>query len=178
MNFSFRTLRIEDYQVYRSLRLDCLKKFPEKFGSSHDEEAEILLAKFQKFVLNPTSAFLLGAFDDENLIGIAGFVRAERRKTRHRGEIVQVYVSPDYAGRGVGASLLQKVIEASFEIEGIEQLELSVVADNQQAVKLYEKFGFKTYGVQTNYFKDEGIYWNQNFMQLYKIQYDTEFKKT
>lgn len=177
MIVNFRKLQIEDYEIYRSLRLDCLENFPENFGSSRDEEAKVLAAKFKKFASNPASDFLLGAFDKQNLIGIAGFERAERRKTQHRGEIVQIYVSPNYAGQGIGSSLLQKVIEAAFEIEGVEQIELGVVSNNLQAIRLYEKFGFKIYGVQPNYFKDEGKYWHQKLMQLCKDEYKTKLQE-
>lgn len=171
MVFNFRKLRNDDYEVYRLLRLDCLRNFPDNFGSSHDEEIETLSRKFQVFTARPASAFLFGAFDEQKLIGMVGFKRFDRRKTRHRGEIVHMYVDLNYSGRGVGARLLQKAIEAAFEIEEVEQLELGVVANNSQAVKLYEKFGFKTLGVQPNYFKDGEQYWHQQLMQLRKDEY-------
>jgi RimJ/RimL family protein N-acetyltransferase len=173
MTVTFRTLQIEDYQIYASLRLACLKNFPDNFGTTYEEEADTSSARFQKFKTSSANTFLFGAFDGQNLVGIVGFERAGRRKTRHRGEIVQMYVSPDYTGHKIGTSLLRKVIEIAFEIEGIEQLELSVVSNNASAIKLYEKCGFKSYGVHPYYFKDGSRYWHQQFMQLLKSEYQT-----
>jgi ribosomal protein S18 acetylase RimI-like enzyme len=56
-------------------------------------------------------------------------------------------------------------------LEGIEQVQLSVIANNQTAIKLYEKIGFNTFGVQPRYFKAGDTYMDQQFMQLFKSEY-------
>jgi ribosomal protein S18 acetylase RimI-like enzyme len=110
---------------------------------------------------------MFGAFaPDGNLIGIVGFIRGNREKTRHRGEVVQMYVDPKFGGQGIGSRLLRELINAAFKLKDMESLELTVVANNTSAVKLYEKLGFKVFGVQKNYFKAGDKYWNQMFMQL------------
>lgn len=154
------------------MRLDCLKRFPDAFGSSYDEEATIHKLKFETLIEeNTPDGFMLGAFSEDRLIGIAGFSRAERRKARHRGEIVQMYVDPQYRGEQIGENLLRMAIEMAFTMEGIEQIELGVVSNNTPATTLYEKIGFQIYGVQKNYFKDGEKYWNQQFMQFFKETY-------
>ena len=55
-----------------------------------------------------------------------------------------------------------------FELTGIEQVYLTVFADNESAVRLYERIGFETFGVQKNYFKAGEQYWNRQLMQLTK----------
>ena len=48
---------------------------------------------------------------------------------------------------------------------GFEQLELGVFEDNQAAIHLYEKFGFRTCGVQPRAFKlKDGSYRDELFM--------------
>jgi len=178
MKIVYRKLQAEDAGSYRVVRLECLKSFPDNFGSSYEEESATPKLKFETLIEESSvDSFMLGAFCEDQLIGMAGFSRADRRKTRHRGEIVQMYVNPNYRGQKIGENLLRMVVEKAFRIEGIEQLELGVVSNNSSATTLYEKIGFEVYGVQKNYFKDGERYWHQQFMQLFKARYLEERAK-
>jgi ribosomal protein S18 acetylase RimI-like enzyme len=94
-----------------------------------------------------------------------------RQRAMHRGEIVQVYVDSNYRGQNTGEKLIRHVLEYAFRLNGIEQIQLSVIAGNQTAIKLYEKLGFRTFGVQPRYFKVENTYMDQHFMQLFNSDY-------
>jgi ribosomal protein S18 acetylase RimI-like enzyme len=82
-----------------------------------------------------------------------------------------VYVDSNYRGQNIGEKLIRRVLEHAFTLDGIEQVQLSVIAGNQTAIKLYEKVGFKTFGVQLQYFKVGDAYMDQQFMQLFKSDY-------
>lgn len=167
MLISFRQLGKNDAPIYRKIRLDCLKNFPDNFGSTFDEESKVNELKFETYLKEEnTDNFMFGAFNGENLIGVCGFSRETRNKTKHRGEIVQMYVNPDYSGKNIGFDLLQKTVEKALESLEIEQIVLSLVAENQGANKLYKKIGFVEYGFLQNYFKQGERYWNQRFMVL------------
>jgi ribosomal protein S18 acetylase RimI-like enzyme len=144
-----------------------LQKFPDNFGSAFIEESQMPQLKFEKYLTeNDENNFMFGAFDGEDIIGICGFSREERGKAKHRGEIVQMYVNPIFKGQNIGNRLLSITIERAFENKEIEQIVLSVVADNKPANKAYEKIGFAEYGLLPNYFKDGERYWDQRFMLL------------
>ena len=165
----YRKLKPTEARDYRRVRLECLQKFPDSFGTLYMDEADKAKLYFEELIERDVpDVFFYGAFAGDNLIGIAGFVRGNRTKTRHRGEIAAMYVNPDFRGRKVGEHLLRALIRAVFDLEGIEQVHLTVVADNAAAVGLYERIGFETFGVQKNYFKLGEKYWDQNFMQLIK----------
>jgi RimJ/RimL family protein N-acetyltransferase len=85
-----------------------------------------------------------------------------------------VYVDGNHRGQNIGLRLLRGLIEEAFKLEGLELLELGVVAGNKAAIALYEKLGFRTYGVQQRYFKVGDKYMDQQFMQLFKSNYSTE----
>jgi len=128
--------------------------------------------KFEAYIEEASEDhFMFGGFDDEILVGLAGFDRMERKRARHRGEAVHMYVDPGYRGRNIGEKLLRAVLEEAFRLEGIEQAQLSVMAGNQGAIRLYEKVGFRTYGIQPGYFKVGDEYFDQQFMQLFKRDY-------
>lgn len=65
-------------------------------------------------------------------------------KLRHRAEF-GVSVLKDYWGLGIGRALTEACIECA-KTAGYAQLELSVVAENERAVALYESVGFVEFG--------------------------------
>ena len=175
MDIIIRKLQPHESTIYREVRLDCLKNTPQFFGSTYEEE--ILNPKFSFETYIETDSpdhVMFGAFDGERLIGITGFNRMARKRASHRGELVQVYVEPGYRGQNIGEKLLRHVLEYAFALDGIEQVQLSVIASNQTAIKLYEKLGFKSFGVQPKYFKAGDSYMDQQFMQVFKSDYSKD----
>jgi len=149
-----------------------LKKVPEYFGSTYEEEVLNPKFIFETYIENDSLEHVMfGAFDEERLIGITGFNRMARQRAMHRGELVQVYVDSSYRGQNIGEKLIRRALEYAFGLDGIEQVQLSVIAGNQTASKLYEKIGFRTFGVQPRYFKVGDTYMDQQFMQLFKSDY-------
>lgn len=172
MSIIIRKLQPYESISYREIRLACLKNVPEYFGSTYEEEVLNPKFMFETFIENGSPDHVMfGAFDKEQLIGITGFNRMARQRAMHRGELVQVYVDSNYRGQNLGENLIRRVLEYAFSLEGIEQVQLSVIANNQSAIKLYEKIGFKTFGVQPEYFKVGESYMDQQFMQLFKNDY-------
>lgn len=174
VQIDYRKLKSAESGIFRHVRLECLQKFPDEFGSGFAEEVDKPKLFFEEIVERDSAdSFFFGAFARGRLIGIAGFIRGDRAKTQHRGEIVAMYVNPDFRGVRIGENLLRALLEAVFQIERIESVELAVVAENARAVSLYEKIGFETYGLCQNYFKSGGRCWDQKFMQLTREQYLT-----
>jgi len=167
-----RKLEPTESSMYREIRLRCLQNAAEYFGSTYEEEVLNPKLKFETLIENASPEhFMFGAFDVDRLIGIAGFDRMDRKRARHRGELVQVYVDSKYRGQNLGEKLIRNIVEYAFTMNGLEQIQLSVIAANKGAIKLYEKIGFRSYGVQPHYFKADDTYMDQNFMQLFKIDY-------
>jgi RimJ/RimL family protein N-acetyltransferase len=163
----FKVLTSNDVEQYKKIRLNCLTKFPDNFGTRAREELASYPNKFISIVNFPSSdGFIYGAFRLNDLIGICGFIKEGREKTAHRGEIVQVFLEPEYWGKGIGEKLLRLTVDKAFEDAEIDQLTLSAVKTNAKAALLYEKLGFKTYGVLENYFKDKNGSTSQIFMYL------------
>ena len=172
MDIVVRKLHPHESTIYREIRLACLKNVPEFFGSTYEEEILNPKFMFETYIENGSADHVMfGAFDDERLIGITGFNRMARKRASHRGELVQVYVDSSYRGQNIGEKLLRHALDYAFTLDGIEQVQLSVIACNQTTIRLYEKLGFKTFGVQSNYFKVGETYMDQRFMQVFKNDY-------
>ena len=98
MQIDYRKLKSSEAPDFRRVRLECLKKFPESFGTLYEDEVGKAKLYFEELIEQDSAdVFFFGAFAGDDLIGIAGFVRGERTKTRHRGEIAAMYVNPGFA---------------------------------------------------------------------------------
>jgi RimJ/RimL family protein N-acetyltransferase len=81
----------------------------------------------------------------------------------HRAEL-GISVSREHRGMGVGTALLQETLErckGKFEI-----IELSLITTNQVARRLYEKFGFKSFGIRPRSIKRGDAYFDEELMRL------------
>jgi RimJ/RimL family protein N-acetyltransferase len=164
-NIDYRLLTHCDAASYQGLRLECLRNHPENFGDTLEEALEADASLFSTGLKDRNScSFWFGAFFENKLIGISGFRQQKRTKTKHRGDLIQVYTSPAYEGRGVATNLLRLTIDKAFQDERIEQIVLSVVYSNERAISLYGKFGFVQYGFLKDYFKKDRVYSSQLFM--------------
>lgn len=77
-----------------------------------------------------------------------------------------MYVSQDFRGQGIAKKLIEKLIERVKQINNIEQINLTVIANNENAKKLYEKFGFVTFGSEINAIKWKAKYFTEDQMTL------------
>lgn len=60
------------------------------------------------------------------------------------GHVTQLCVDPRFRGSGVGRELLGQALDAYRE-HGCEAVSLTVTASNQQAIRLYERVGFRVH---------------------------------
>ncbi len=81
--------------------------------------------------------------------------RSPRR--RHTASIGMA-VHDQWQGKGVGTALLEAAIELADQWLQVMRLELTVFADNEPAIRLYQKFGFKIEGTLEKYAFRDGQY--------------------
>lgn len=78
-------------------------------------------------------------------IGSASLHRATRPRRIHTAG-VGMGVADDWQGRGVGTALLATLLDVADNWWQVTRVHLEVYADNQGAIRLYEKFGFEVEG--------------------------------
>jgi len=172
---NFRLLEAKDRESCRQIRLECLTSYPEFFGDTYEEEINAPNLKFDKALrLGDRTSFLMGAFSEDSLVGICGFIQDGRMKTSHRGELVDVYIDPSFSSHGIGNELLGLTIAKIFENNFIDHVLLSVVNTNEKAINLYKKHGFVQYGILENYFNRGNDSWAQLFMVLTRKDFLTK----
>lgn len=107
-------------------------------------------------------AFNLVAVLDGVVVGNAGLDRYSGRRAHAAG--VGMGVHDDHRGKGIGTALLREITDAADQWLRIERLELTVFADNLQAIRLYERFGFEQEGVLRNYAFRAGAFADAHLM--------------
>ncbi|WPK10428.1 GNAT family N-acetyltransferase [Lysinibacillus louembei] len=159
-----------DAKMYREIRLNALKINPEAFGSTYEREAAFPIATFEERLKSTENQFVLGALkDDGSLIGIVAFKREESLKMNHKGNVFAMYVAPEHRGQGVGKLLMLELISKAKNCDGLEQINLTVVSDNDSTKQLYTSLGFETYGVERNALKFNEQYFDEDLMVLNTI---------
>ncbi|MGV3488544.1 MAG: GNAT family N-acetyltransferase [Tuberibacillus sp.] len=148
------------------LRLEALKTHPEAFSSSYEEEIQSPVNKYEERLRSQTS-FTIGALENDQLIGMVGLVIDTYKKLQHKAEIVSMYVTPEQRRSGIGRALLSEAIKMAKEMEGIEQVRLTVNASNIPAKRLYASLGFQSFGTELRSLKVENTYYDEEYMVLF-----------
>jgi ribosomal-protein-alanine N-acetyltransferase len=74
---------------------------------------------------------------------------------------MDIAVSGNFRGQGLGKLLLEKLIEVAY-IKKLRAMTLEVRRSNFKAINLYEKYDFKLAGARPKYYEnteDALIYW-------------------
>jgi cyclohexyl-isocyanide hydratase len=115
-------------------------------------------------------SFTLGAFSADALCGVVSFTRdgAEREKLRHKGILFRMYVAAEFRGRGIAGGLIKAVLERAERLEGLEQINLTVLAGNAKAKELYERNGFRVFAWEQRALKWKGKY-HDEYQMAYRL---------
>jgi ribosomal protein S18 acetylase RimI-like enzyme len=162
-----RFLTAADAGEWWRLRLEALDGDPEAFSSSA-EEHRLLTVDDVKTRLGTDAAdsFVVGAFEDERLCGMGGFYREKGLKSRHKGWVWGVYVSPTKRGVGIGRRMLLTLLDRAAGVDGLEQILLSVTANQKSAIRLYRSLGFESFGCEPRALKIGDKFIDEEYMIL------------
>lgn len=161
------TISEADLERYWALRLEALKTSPEAFGSDYETDQHLPLAQVRERVRGfHDENFVVAAEADGQLLGMVGFLRNPRIKTKHKGFIWGVFVRSEARGQGVGRTLMEETLRRARQMEGLLAVHLTVVATNTSAKTLYETLGFKAYGLERRALLVNGTYYDEILMEL------------
>ena len=133
-----------------------MESHPLAFGASVDDDRGLSLEFVQASLADPEEQAVFGCFEGDNLVGMAGIVRASRVKVRHKANLWGMYVSPRARQQGAGRALLEAAIDQARAWPGVEQLHLSVTDVAVAARTLYEAAGFRIWGRESRALQWEG----------------------
>ena len=161
-----RFLTPDDRDQWLRLRIEALEGDPEAFSASLDEYRSLNLDEVKRRLWSDGDAFVLGAFQEGCLSGMAGFYREQGPKSRHKGRVWGVYVTPGARGAGIAYKMMQALLARVGMIEGMEQVLLSVAATQEPAIRLYRSLGFQSFGREPRALRIGDRYIDEEYMVL------------
>ncbi|NJK49282.1 GNAT family N-acetyltransferase [Candidatus Gracilibacteria bacterium] len=161
---SVRVLTSADTEAYRSVRLQALYEQPPAFGSL--PEVEPNLSETAAKLAKSNDRCFFGAFQGEQLIGIIRISRYEAPNEKHRAYIAGLYVLPSFRCQGYGKALVREALRWAAIASGIRRVNLTVVTQQEMAIRLYQSFGFHVYGTEQETFSRDGQFYDEYLMTL------------
>jgi RimJ/RimL family protein N-acetyltransferase len=89
--------------------------------------------------------YLIAEIENE-IVGSLNYSGGIKQRTKHTGEF-GISVAKKYWGLGVGKELIKYMIDWAKESNVVRKINLRVREDNETAISLYTKLGFKKQGV-------------------------------
>lgn len=118
--------------VFKSLNLEWLDKY------NLTEDHDLLILDDPQGTVIDNGGFLWLAKAGEEIVGTAGIMK----DTDTVFEIIKMFVSPSWRGKGISKLLIETCLSKAKEI-GAEKLILFSNHQLETALKLYEKYGFR-----------------------------------
>ena len=141
-------LGVADLETVRVLRLEALALHPDCFCADPDLVAAQTTEQWTEALARGT---WFGARKDGALVAIAACTRPQSKKIDHTGELSAMYVRAEARGSGIADALVRRIIEHA--VSEVDQIKLTVNADNARAIKLYERHGFRAVGRVPRYIR-------------------------
>jgi len=122
-------------------------------------------------------AHYYSAFDiNGKLIGYAG-----SWQILDEAHITTIAIEPSLRRNKIGEALLNEILRSCYKNE-IKYVTLEVRVSNIPAIKLYEKYGFKSLGTRKGYYQNNNedalIMWTENiFWDKFKLTYQENIEK-
>ena len=141
MNYTIRPMELGDAPGFNVLR-----RMPGVFENTlglPSERVQHSIDGFQRF--GPGDHIFVAVLEDGTVIGSAGLQVCTNPRMRHVGTLGML-VHTEFQNQGIGTALMKTVLDLADNWLMLRRVELEVYADNQRAVRLYEKFGFETEG--------------------------------
>ena len=118
---------------------------------------------FQQGLINRKGPVFYAVYN-QKVVGWADIFPEDNPRMSHRGSLGMGIIK-EFRGQGIGTELLSAAIEQAKKT-GLEKIELNVYSENDKAIHLYKKLGFKEEGIIKNYRKLDGKYFDSIIMAL------------
>lgn len=143
---AIRQLELVDARELFRFWQAALREEPFAFVTSPEDDVASF-ESLREYLSRRPDALVFGAFDPE-MVGMLGISRENRRKLAHKALIWGVFVREEYRGHGVGEQLLSVAIDHARSVDGLKALRLGVSQRSAPARRLYERAGFRVWGIE------------------------------
>ena len=137
-----RRVRAADARDYRAVLIEALIVHPDCFSDDYNNEVSRPLSDIEQEL---ERGGIFGIWFGGVLVGIGSGTVCSASKRRHCGIVRNLYVREQYRRRGFARSLLKEIV--SYACENVDQMEAQIPSECENAVHLFEQFGFRLCGL-------------------------------
>lgn len=154
----------EQWEIMKQLRLQALEADGVLFDSSLAETRLLSNEQWRAKIAGERN-IVLAVFEDSAPVGMVRAFWGICERKEHVACVRGLYVSQECRSEGVGRKLMQQIIAEIEKINGIRKIQLEVVSELANAIKLYESFGFEIVGTLQKELCVEGTYYDKYVME-------------
>ena len=111
--------------------------------------------------------FTIVAETNGEVIGMLNTNRGTKIRVEHLCSF-GISIQKQYCNQGIGSKMIASLLEWAKQDRKIEKIYLEVFAENERAIHVYEKLGFKKEGVKEKHIKfEDGTYADEYIMGLF-----------
>ena len=144
-----------DWQEYKKIRLEALKKEPQAFGSSYAKEKVRSENEWKdKLVKSENSnslSFYYAVSKENKFVAIGGAYQDANKQWN----IIAIYTKKEFRGQGLGQKIFQSIID-EIKSRKIKKVYLCVNVSQTAAQELYKKNGFRNTQIIKNQILGDG----------------------
>ncbi|NLF14059.1 MAG: GNAT family N-acetyltransferase [Anaerolineaceae bacterium] len=116
--------------------------------------------------------FRLRTLEDDRLVG---FVALHTIEWNNRAAMLAIGIGEaDYRGKGYGADALRLILRYAFDELNLERVGLDVIANNQAAMRAYERTGFRREGAMRRAVLRDGQAYDRVIMGILREEWKRE----
>src|SRR5688500_17753847 len=99
---------------------------------------------------------------ERELVGLIQYYEENEPDFRHAG--IDLFLTERHQGRGLGADAVRSLARHLIEERGHHRLTIDPAADNEAAIRAYEKVGFRPVGVMRSYERGPDGTWHDGLL--------------
>lgn len=163
MDFEIRESVLDDAEQLIEHKLIVTKENPDTLATLIENHYISINEQEETIANTGPNDYKRVAVVDGKIVGIINMKQDLRKKFEHIAQF-GISVQKEYAGMGIGSSLIENALKFAKNNEIIEKVMLTVFSNNEGAIRLYERFGFKKEATLTDQVKLEKGYTDLIYM--------------
>ena len=114
-------------------------------------------------VIDPDDGTVTFAVEaDGQVIGLVQYAEEDDPDYRHAS--IDISLHPTWHGRGLGADAVRTLARYLFEHRGHHRITIDPAADNQRAIRSYQRVGFRPVGIMRRYERGADGSWHDGLL--------------